>query len=113
MKYSIRRVTEWIILNGVIAYFAYIGFVNDIQYAENLFKFVIWFSFVVTLLCVISEEVTTKLNKKGKAVPRIMSLGYDMAIALFLASLGMFFYATLVVIQMFLYDYIYNYNKDE
>lgn len=115
MTKKIKRTIVWIVFNGFIAWSAWQGVFNHVEWTQNLFKFLVWLNFVMTILLFIgysaSVEIKEKVHETGMSVPTSVSMVYDLLLAGSLAAAGWFCYSALIVIQGFMQVGIYSQNE--
>jgi len=112
MKYN--KLLKWIVSHAVVSALAYYGTVEDVAWAANTFKFLIWFFAIVYIInAAAGRERTKSLREKGPSVPVRIGMYYDFFLAAFLASQGWFFYAFLVIVIMLTYYEIYREDEHE
>ena len=88
---------------GVLALF-YFGFLQNIQGARNVYVFLLWFLFVISLFLVLTK--TTPAKKGNKSNWWLLT---DVCEAIALAWLGHFGYAAMVVFNL---SYFLSINSD-
>lgn len=97
------KVLLWILINGFSAFCVWYGAYQGNEWATNVFKCMAWWSFSITLILYIgravSDDLKAALNKNKMSVPYQVSFAFDFIVALSLAALGWFGYATIVITQ--------------
>jgi len=81
----------------------------EVSWSENLLKFWIWLIFLMSPLLFI-EEVSKDVSENKLIKNKKIVIFVDIFICFFLASMGWFFYATLLLISSFI-SYITLYEK--
>lgn len=109
---SVGRSISWCLLNGGVFALAILGVQYGEEWALNIFKFLLWMVVVLYGIGLSSPDSRSALSKKGRSVPAVVSLLFDLSLAIFLAAYGLFFYAALQVIQMIFYEGIYAGTED-
>lgn len=99
MKQKITRFLVWFAATASEIYFIYLWLFNDIQWAENLIKFWLVFSFISVFFGAFITDAKLKVREKGRSVPKELAyVGYILSIAL-LASQGNFLFATIATLS--------------
>ena len=83
-----KRIFVWVAINGGMAAAMWYGIVENVDGARNVFMFMVWLSFVASLF-LMSEEMQKHIKKRGRSVPRWMSVPYDIAVTMFMVWFGL------------------------
>lgn len=92
------RGINWVIANGLMATVLWLGGYRDVVWAKNVFLFMVWVTFFLSIACLIAKEARQKLFDKGPSVPTRVAATYDTLVVLAIAALGWFFLATIYAI---------------
>ena len=98
-----KRVFEWLLINGVLAIALYFGFVEGVEGAYNVAMLVTWFT-IITSPFYFADEMIQKMRKKGRSVPKLISLAFDFSVLFFLAWHGAAATAGFYVIHMICFE---------
>ena len=103
-----KNILSWFIINGVISALAIFGIIYGVDWAYNIFRFIMW---LITLIYIIGAfgvvEGDENINKAVRPVPSFISTTYYLPLMLFLAGHGIFLYAILQFIHLYCYEFIY------
>lgn len=98
MKYEVKRVARWTLLNALLGILVYYGFVEGVNGARNASVFWIWFVSIVSLAFLI-PDVAKPIREKGPPVPTFVDITFDCAIVGLLAWQGHFLLATIFLVH--------------
>ena len=103
-KTKIYRTIAWIVLNAILLICGIMGFTLGVEGAKNLFMFLFWLSFVLSF-SYLNDKMRYDVQKRGRSVPRIVSVLVDFTIICMLAINARFIMATCWLIQMGMEEY--------
>jgi len=108
---KITRRFFWVLINISFAIAFYGGYFKGIEWLANIFKFFFWFNVISTISCYLSDDAKNRMREKGRAVPRFVTIFYDLSIIIVLAALGKFVLASFWMLQMGAEQSIYEGTK--
>ncbi|GAB5451796.1 MAG: hypothetical protein Hals2KO_21240 [Halioglobus sp.] len=74
-----RRLLSWSICLSFVT-FTWLGFAKGIEGARNIAMFAAWFCICVTPVVFFSEGTMDDLAKRGRTMPRIVSIATDLLV---------------------------------
>lgn len=83
------RIARWVIVNGLFAALLYWGFVQGVQGASNLARFMIWASFILAFFKFTPPRQATLVDRYT-VIPARLRVPYNIIITWALAWLGLF-----------------------
>lgn len=103
-----KRTLRSILINIGLLYclFAWVSYGYD--WAENIYKFVIWVQLLMSLCVLISDKVRRKAREKGRSIPKTVSFIYDIISLVLLVGWGSVLYGVLYFIQSIFLFAIYD-----
>jgi len=87
------RKLYWGAVNGGLFAGAYYGFFRGVDWASNITVFFLWVNIVMLTFFALNTEIKKIAKKKGRSVPRWLSVASDIAMIAILAAVGRFFLA--------------------
>ena len=95
------KVIRYVVGNGLFVYLIYLALWQEIQGAQNLLVFIVWFM-GVTSLATLSEDVRRKIAEKGISVPRWVDVSFDLTVTCVLVWHGWIFSALVYLFNLML-----------
>lgn len=77
----------WFVMNGAFAALLWFGFVEGVEGAHNASLCLVWANFVLSWGMLV-PGVRKELAKKGRSVPAVMNVLYDLGVTFFLVWFG-------------------------
>lgn len=94
---KVRWTGTWVLGKCLVCWCAFEALVRTNLGAGNILKFLVVFSFVLSVLAVVAKKECRNHIKKGPPVPNSVELLYSLAFAVFLAYYGWFWLAALSI----------------
>ena len=113
MAEKLRRAFTWLFFYSTLLGNAYLWIFQEIQWAENLTRFLIWLIFLGTLLITFTREGRNKAKEQGRSVPAYLSNATSLALILGLAANRNFLLAALVVFVAAFEASVYDSSSEE
>ena len=112
-----NRKLKWFVMNCGYAIAIYFALFKNVEHAQNLVLFLVWFSFIMSfggfLGCCQKKEMHEEIHSNGRSFPKQVSITYDVVEVLLFASFGWTWCAIMVTITSFLQYIIYDVSPDE
>jgi len=99
--------------NIAMLWLVYIGLWGKTEWAQNIFVFVIWFSFILYMFVAFSEELQNKMKEKDRSMHIIPTTIFNVSIICSLVVFGWFLTASIHIISTIIDYGIFKDNKKE
>lgn len=93
------KIVNWCLIRGLFGAAVWFGFVGGIDGAKNIAIFISVFLFLISLGW-FSDDAVQKIAKKGRLVPRFVSVSFDFYVAVVLIWYGSYVVGSLYILQM-------------
>lgn len=94
---------KWILVNGIFAGFIYLAYILEIKQAENVLLFFAWINIMLSFI-MLTEEVQKGMKKKGRSVPSVVNIIYDLSVVTIFIWFGAWFTGTFWLIHLFVQE---------
>lgn len=88
-----KRILGYIVLTSVQLATMYYGLFGGVQWAWNIYRFMIWFLIFISFIVTLSKDIQTSVRKNGRVIPVLIDLPIDLAQIAALAATGHFWMA--------------------
>jgi hypothetical protein len=99
-----HRAIKWTAVNSLFAAALYFAFVENVQGAQNIVQFYVWFAFIISLLSVVPAVWQKMAENPDGLTPqawRVVDVIYDTAVVIILVWVGWMWMAALYLIHIF------------
>ena len=101
------RQLKWVLIHVALAYLLYAWTMEGVEWAENIYKFVVWLNFIVSIMLIYLKEARERTRKNGRSVHRYISHWYDVLSLTLLVGFGSIFYGVIYLLSTILQIYIF------